>query len=69
MVGFFFLELKRHKEKLTDNTAIQARQQKPIKAFFSPIIPTHATIQSRATQMGSQLGHCKSVSIDQAIAT
>ena len=27
---------------------------KTIATFFSPITPTHATCQSRATQMGSQ---------------
>ena len=37
---------------------------KTIATFFSPITPTHATSQARATQMGSPPGHYKGVTID-----
>ena len=38
-----------------------------ITTIFSLITPTNATSQSRDTQMGSQPGHNKGVTIDQAI--
>ena len=50
------------------NTGTQAHQQQRFKAFFSPITPTHATSQSRGTQIGSRPEHCKGLTIDQAIA-
>ena len=50
------------------NTATQAHPQRTITSFFSPITPTHATSQSRATQMGSQPRLNKRVTIDRAIA-
>ena len=49
------------------NTAAQAHQQKTITTSFSPITP-HATSQSTATQMGSQPGNYKGVTIDGTIA-
>ena len=64
-LGLFLLELKRHMERLLkDNSATQDHQQRIITAFFSPITPTQAIIQSRATQMGFQLRHYKGVKID-----
>ena len=50
---------------MDSNTATQAKQQ-TIATFFSSVTPTHGTSQSRAAQMGSQPGHCKGVTIDQA---
>ena len=41
--------------------------QKIQSSFFSPITPTHATSQSRATQVGLRTGYCKGVRIDQEI--
>ena len=59
-----------HMEKLLkdNSTAIQAHPQKTITTFFSPITPTNATSQSRATQMGSWPGHNKGVQIYRTIA-
>ena len=67
-LGLFLLDLKRHREKLLKNTATQPHPQRTIITFFSPITPTNATSQSRDTQMGSQPGHNKGVTSDQAIA-
>ena len=67
-LGFFLLELKRHREKLLKNTATQAHPQRTITAFFSPITPTNATSQSTHTHMGSRPEHNKGVTIDRAIA-
>ena len=67
-LGLFLLELKRHQEKLLENTTTQAHPQRTITTFFSPITPTNATRQSRDTQKGSPLGHNKGVTIDRAIA-
>ena len=66
----FLLELKRHVEKLLkdNSTATQAHPQRTIITSYSPTNPTHATSQSRATQMGSGPGHNKGVTIDQTIA-
>ena len=38
------------------------------QSFLSPITHTHAKTQSTTTQMGSQPGHCKGVTINRAIA-
>ena len=59
----FLLKLKRHREKLLkdNNTSTQGHQQRTITTFFSLITPTHATCQSRATQLGSRLGHNKAL--------
>ena len=45
-LGLFLQELKKHKEKLLkDNiTTTQAHQQRTNTTFFSPITPTHATV-------------------------
>ena len=60
-----FLELERHREKLLDNsTATQAYTQRAITTFFSPMAPTNATSQSKATQMGSQVGHSEGVTLN-----
>ena len=67
-LGLFLLELKRHRQKLLDNSiATQGHPQRTITTFFSPIAPTNTTRQSRATQMGAKAGHSKGVSIDRAI--
>ena len=66
-LGLFLLELKRHGEKLLKNTATQAHAQRTITTFFSPITPTNASSQSRATQMDSWPGCSKGVTIDRAI--
>ena len=59
-LGLFLLELKRHRDKLLDNSTLtQAHQQRTITNFFSPITPTHATNQSKATQNAYQRGHNK----------
>ena len=60
-LGFFLHELKSHMEKLLkdNNTITQAHQQRTITNFFSPITPTHATNQSKATQNAYQRGHNK----------
>ena len=64
-----FLARTEDREKSLDNsTATQAHPQRTITTFFSPITPTNATRQSRDTQMGSQPGHNKGVTIDQALA-
>ena len=75
-LGLFLLELKRHREKLLkdNNTAAQANQQRTVTTFFlysffvSPATPSHATSQSRTTQLGSQPGQCKSILIYKTIA-
>ena len=45
-----------------NNTTKTAHQQRTITSFFS-FISSHAPSQSRATQMGYQLGHFKGVTI------
>ena len=50
-----------------NNIAIQARQQRTITTLFSPIT-LHASSQLTATQMNSWPGHCKGITIVQAIA-
>ena len=68
-IGLFLLELKRHREKLLkdNSTTTQAHPQRTITTFFSPIAPPNATCQSRDTEMGSQPGHNKGVTIGLAI--
>ena len=69
-LGLLLLKLKRHREKLLkdNNTTTQAHPQRTITTFFSLVTPTNATSHSRDTQMGSQPGHNKGVTIDRAIA-
>ena len=62
----FLLELETQEMLLKGNNTATEHQQRKISTFFSPI--THATSQSRATQMGSGPGHNKGVTIDQTIA-
>ena len=66
-LGLFLLKRNKHKEKLLENnnTDRQALQQRTIITCFSPITPTQATSQSRATQVGAQIGQCKGVTIEQ----
>ena len=52
----------------TSETRYFYHPQRTITTFFSPVTPTNATSQSRATQMGSRPGHNKGVTIDRAIA-
>ena len=71
-LGLFLLDSRDTDKLLKDNsTATQAHPERTITTFFSPITPTNATSQSRATQVGSRPGHNKGVTflhIDQAIA-
>ena len=57
-----------HRLKLLDsNPTIDPHQQRTMTTFFSPIAPTHATSQSRTTQVGSRSRRCKRVTIDLAM--
>ena len=62
----FLLELETQEMLLKGNNTATEHQQRKISTFFSPI--THATSQSRATQMGVWPCHNKGVRIDWAIA-
>ena len=58
-----------HGEIVEDNnTTIKARPQITMTNFLSPITPTRATSQSRATQVGFLPGHYKGITIDRATA-
>ena len=69
-LGVSLLEIKGHMEKVLkgNNRTTRAHQQRTIRTFFSPIVPTHTTSQSRAIQMHTWPGHCKGVTIDWATA-
>ena len=64
--GFFLARSQETKGKLLmdNSTATQTHQQRTITISFSPITPTYATSQSRATKMGSQPRHNKGVTIN-----
>ena len=67
-MGHFLLELKRHKKLLKSySTATQTNQQRAATTFLSPITPTRATSQLRATQMDSRPGHSKWLTINRVI--
>ena len=54
--------------KVVEEYSHTSSSTKIITTFFIPIYPTNDTSQARDTQMGSQPGHNKRVTTNQAIA-